>query len=87
LISVGLNHAQEMDVGLLYLRESFWFAKKTLTTVDNLERHWMLQYTLFKGDWFFFRHHDFSIISLAQLLKPQQFFTATVVRRSVVALR
>jgi len=26
--------------------------KKNLTNTDRLDRHWMLQYTLFKGDFF-----------------------------------
>jgi hypothetical protein len=66
LIAAGLNHAEETDVGLLCLNVLWWCRQKKITTLCNLQRHWMLQGTVFKGD-LVFRHHDVSIIWLALL--------------------
>ena len=49
---------------------------------DSLDRHWMLQYTVLKGD-LFFRHHDVSVIRLAPLLKTHQFVSVTAVRKNL----
>ena len=42
--------------------------EKILMTFGNIQRHWILRYTTFKGD-LFLGHHDVTIFCLAQLLK------------------
>jgi len=76
-----------MKVGFLWWISLCWFGQKTiLAAIDTLQRHWMLRYKIFKDDLFFI-HHDVSKIRWTPLLKTQQFFTATVVRKSLVPLR
>ena len=87
LIAAGLNRALETDVGILCLNELCCFGKqrnsrlqkKTTATLDAAVRNIQGQRV--------FRHHYFSIICLAPHLKIHLFFTATVARRSLVALR
>jgi hypothetical protein len=82
LSSLSLNHAEEADVGLLWVIVLCCFRKKkNLTATDSLERHWKLQHAIFKGD-LFFRHLDLRRTAP----KTQQFSTGTVVRNSSVAL-
>ena len=87
MISLGLNYGKETDVGLLSVIVSCWFRQenKNLTTTVTYSDTVCFSTQIFKVDLFFI-HHDVTIICVAPLFKTQQFFTATVVRKSLVAL-